>query len=259
MDASIELRPRSVGDLLAGAFEVYRRRFLTFLAIAAIVVVPLTLVQYYVARELVGVTGTDGATEIPSDAWRVAGASLLLGILGFIVFQLLTGAMTRAAVGVVVGETPTVGESYEAAGARLGSIALAAILTGLAAFVGFLLLVIPGFIVLVHLIVTIPAVVVERRRGGEALSRSWALVRGHGWRVFGTILVGLLLVGIAQGIVAGPVQGGWLAEGLAAAVASVITLPYTTALTVLIYLDLRTRKEALDGAALRAELGRGAS
>ena len=38
--------PRGIGELLSAAFQLYRRHWRTLLAIAAVVVVPLTLLQY---------------------------------------------------------------------------------------------------------------------------------------------------------------------------------------------------------------------
>ena len=46
----------------------------------------------------------------------------------------------------------------------------------------------------------------------------------------------------------------WFAQGVAAAVATVITLPYGVLVGVLIYLDLRARKERLTLETLRADL-----
>jgi hypothetical protein len=37
---------RGIGELLRAAFQLYRRYWCTLMAIAAVVVVPLTLVQY---------------------------------------------------------------------------------------------------------------------------------------------------------------------------------------------------------------------
>jgi hypothetical protein len=39
-------RPMGIGEILSTAFQLYRRHWRTLLAIAAVVVVPLTLLQY---------------------------------------------------------------------------------------------------------------------------------------------------------------------------------------------------------------------
>ena len=40
------LPPRGIGDVLGAAFQLHRRHWRTLLAIASVVVVPLTLLQY---------------------------------------------------------------------------------------------------------------------------------------------------------------------------------------------------------------------
>ena len=40
------LPPRGIGEILSAAFQLYRRYWRTLVAIAAVVVVPLTLLQY---------------------------------------------------------------------------------------------------------------------------------------------------------------------------------------------------------------------
>ncbi len=48
------LRPRSVGEILDQAFRLYRRHFLTFIAIIAVVHVPLQLALQLATAFLVG-------------------------------------------------------------------------------------------------------------------------------------------------------------------------------------------------------------
>ena len=43
---SAALTPRGIGEILRSAFQLYRRHWRTLMAIAAVVVVPLTLLQY---------------------------------------------------------------------------------------------------------------------------------------------------------------------------------------------------------------------
>ena len=121
-------------------------------------------------------------------------------------------------------------------------------------FRSFILLVIPGFIVLTHLAVAVPALVVEDERGRAALRRSWNLVRGFAWPVFGTIIVAGLLMGVVNAVLTAPFDDNSLARSIAASIASVLTMPYSALVSVLIYLDLRVRKEQYSSADLEREL-----
>jgi hypothetical protein len=105
------------------------------------------------------------------------------------------------------------------------------------------------------LCVSIEALVVEGRRGTQAMGRSWELVGGHWWHAFGTLLVAGLLTGVVNSLITLPFgDTGWFVQGLVAAVATTVTMPYGVLVGVLLYLDLRARKERLTLESLRADL-----
>jgi hypothetical protein len=146
-------------------------------------------------------------------------------------------------------------QSYRFGFHRLGSVLLVSVLVGLATIGGLILFVIPGIYVGVRLCVSIEALVVEGRRGTEAMGRSWSLVGGHWWHAFFTLLVAALLTGIVNAVITAPFSAtNWFAQAVAAAVATVVTLPYGVLVGVLLYLDLRARKERLSLETLRADL-----
>jgi hypothetical protein len=155
----------------------------------------------------------------------------------------------------VAGQDPSVEQSYRFGFHRLGSVLLVSILVGLAVIGGLILFIIPGIYIGIRLCVSIEALVVEGRRGTEAMGRSWGLVGGHWWHAFGTVVVGGLLTGIVNAVITSPFGAtGWFVQAVAAAVATVVTLPYSALVGVLLYLDLRARKESLTMETLRTDL-----
>ena len=63
------------------------------------------------------------------------------------------------------------------------------------------------------------------------------------------------MIGVVNSVITLPFgEAGWVVQGLVAAVATVVTLPYGVLVGVLLYLDLRARKEALTLERLRADL-----
>ena len=249
-------RPLGIGEILSTAFELYRRHWRTLLAIAAVVVVPLTLLQYLLG-DVVRTRGetTSNGVVVETATWSVGIAGLLAALAGLLMYLVLTGAITRAVAAEVAGEDPSVEQSYRFGFYRLGSVLLVSVLVGLATIGGLILFVIPGIFIGVRLAVSIEALVVEGRRGTEAMGRSWSLVGGHWWHAFATLLVAALLIGIVNAVITTPFSGmSWVVQALAAAVATVVTLPYGVLVGVLLYLDLRARKENLTLEALRADL-----
>lgn len=76
---------------------------------------------------------------------------------------------------------------------------------------GFVFFVVPGLIALTFWAVISPVIVVERAGAFTAFGRSQELVRGNAWQVFGTVLVGFLVV--AAGIVGTAALAAALADG----------------------------------------------
>lgn len=254
-------RPRRVGEILSDALGMYVRHWQNLIVIVAVIVIPLSFVQVLVAdtwiREGLTRESVEEGVEVVSGQ-LIAGAiaSLVVGIIAILMWTVLAGAITRAAAGTFLGRDLEIGESYRFGLARFWSIVLVGVLSALAVAGGFILLIIPGFIVLAHLTCVIPALVIEDQRGREALRRSWGLVRGFGWRVFGTIIVAGLLTGLVSGLLTAPFGDNWAARSLAASIASVLTMPYTALVGILIYLDLRVRKERYSATDLDRDLAR---
>jgi hypothetical protein len=249
-------RPMGIGEILSTALQLYRRHWRTLLAIAAVVVVPLTLLQYLLG-DLVRTRGetTRNGVVVETASWSVGIAGLLAALAAILMYLVLTGAITRAVAAEVAGADPSVEQSYRFGFHRLGSVLLVSVLVGLATIGGLILFIIPGIYIGLRLAVSIEALVVEGRRGTQAMGRSWELVGGHWWHAFGTLVVAGLLTGILNAVITAPFGAtGWFVQAVAAAVATVVTLPYGVLVGVLLYLDLRARKESLTLDTLRTDL-----
>lgn len=257
------LRPRRVGEILVDAFKLYARHWQNLFVIVAVIVIPLSFAQVLLSdfwiREGLTEEELRNGVEVVVDGGLVAGvlASLVVVVISILMWTVLTGAITRAAAGTFLGRDLEIGESYRYGFERFWSIVLVGVLTALAIAGGFILLVVPGLFVLTRLACTIPALVIEDKRGREALRRSWTLVRGFGWPVFGTIIVAAVLNGLVSSLLTAPFGDNWAARSLVSAIASVITMPYMALVGVFIYVDLRVRKERYSAADLERDLEQG--
>jgi hypothetical protein len=248
-------RPMGIGEILSTAFQLYRRHWRTLFAIAAVVVVPLTLLQYLLGDWIRSRGEVTSYQQISTATWAVGAAGLVAGLAGILMYLVLTGAITRAVAAEVAGQVPSVEESFRFGFHRLGAVLLVSVLVGLATIAGFILFIIPGIWIGVRLAVSVEALVVEGRRGTQAMGRSWELVGGHWWHAFGALVVAGLLTGVVNAVITSPFNNtGWFVQAVAAAVATVITLPYGVLVGVLLYLDLRARKEQLSLERLRTDL-----
>jgi hypothetical protein len=138
-------RPMGIGEILSTAFQLYQRYWRTLLAIAAVVVVPFTLLQYLLGHTI-RVTGvaTSNGVAVTTSSWRVGLAGLVTALAGVVMFLVLTGAITRAVAAEAAGEDPGVEQSYRFGFHRLGSVLLVSVLVGLATIGGLILFIIPG-------------------------------------------------------------------------------------------------------------------
>ena len=208
----------------------------------------------------------------------VFGIALLQAL---VVRPIATAAMTRAVGDIYLDQPASLGSSYRAVGQRLGSVVgVSALLFGFgillfaAAFgvvagsvyalgsngAAVLIIVIPVVVFLAILMYTrwlfaAPIVMLERVGAVAALRRSWQLVRGSTPRVFGiTLLVGLI-TGILGAIVGailnvltqfGDENLRLVLSQLATLIVAILIQPISFIVVVLLYYDLRIRKEAFD-------------
>ncbi|MEU9222764.1 glycerophosphoryl diester phosphodiesterase membrane domain-containing protein [Streptomyces massasporeus] len=115
-----------------------------------------------------------------------------------------------------------------------------------------------------------PALMLEKQGIKKAMSRSAKLVQGTWWRIFGIQLLATLIANVVASIIVIPftllaaaLSGdgltGWLntgvgslgwsfliISGIGSVIGSMITFPITAGVTVLLYIDQRIRREALD-------------
>ena len=172
--------------------------------------------------------------------------AILAAILSLIALFWLQAALVKAVDDVRDGRADlSLGDTFEQAREQLSSVAVAAILAGLGIVVGLILLIVPGLVLLTWWAVIIPVVVLEKRSAGEAFSRSRELVRGHGWGVFGVIvLMVLLLIGfsLVLSLVLSPLTD-WLQSFISQIVSGTLTAPFVAVVLTLLYFRLRQAKE----------------
>jgi hypothetical protein len=197
-----------------------------------------------------------------TSSWLATVGVPVAGLAMLVVLSVFAGAIIRVIATAITGEASGFRPGYRFGIARLGSLLLVSALVWLSVTAGCLLLVLPGIYVGVQLAASIPALVVEGRRGRSALARSWRLVEGQWWHAFGTIVLAWLVLGLVSAVikvvvhaVTGPFGlGGWLVQALPVAVAALLLVPYGAAVLVVLYLDLRARKERVDLEVLTADL-----
>jgi hypothetical protein len=138
------------------------------------------LVIYFVAAVLEAILGAFAG---------VVGAILAL-LIGVIAAFLLQAALVKAVQDVRDGRVDLdFAETVSAAVPYLLPVAVASILASIGIALGFVLLIVPGFVLLTFWSLIVPSIVIGGSGALDSFSQSWRTVRGYAWPVFGTYVL----------------------------------------------------------------------
>ena len=220
----------TVGGILGEAWRLYTKFFTRFFLVALIVFLIVNLFN-----ALLGwIVGTGSGLAL-----LVALITTVVSLVGTFWLQ---GALVYAVDDVRDGRIDSsIGELFERVRPYLGTLIGAGLLAGLGIAIGFVLLIVPGLILLTLWCLIAPVIVLEGKHVGESFGRSRELVRGHGWTVFGIIIVAVLLSVIASGLIQAIFSflGPFLRYWIGGAIANAIVDPFLAVALVLTYLHLR--------------------
>jgi hypothetical protein len=273
----IPLRPLNLGEILDGAITAIRRYPVLILGVSAVVAViaaGLNLVASLVLLpDLQRVSNlgpsatpqevTDATLGLLSTFFATVGVALIIALLAR---AFLSGFLTVVMGKAVLGRPVTFAEAMKDITPRLLPLLGLTLLYSLIVVVGAVLCILPGIWLGVMFSLATPALLLERGTIRQALSRSWKLVSGSFWRVFGILLLaGLIgavinaIIGIPFNLGSGafsaltnpgqpvtPSTGALVLQAIGSVIGETITAPFVALVTVLIYIDLRMRKEGMD-------------
>ncbi len=209
-----------VGDVISETFSIYGQNVGALLGSAIIVFAVVGLIAGLLQH-------TNSLILILlATAVRVAGDALYVGFVVELVSDTRDGRRDQ-----------TVGDLFSAAAPFILPLIGFGILAGIGITIGLILIVIPGLILLTFWSVGAPAIVVEGLGVFDAFGRSWKLVRGEAWSVFGVLLLTFLIV-VIVGAVLGAIGAAIGVAGfiVAAIISAAITAPvYALAVSVLFF------------------------
>jgi hypothetical protein len=235
-------RTRDVGDILGGAFRLYRRRFWLFATIAFAVVIPIDIAIYGIAGELLW-SNDDFADSLPT------GAAIAAALSPFVVITpLITAGHVRAVMDLAESGDADAGTALAVAARRLPAVAVAVTLAQICSTFALLLIIVPGVYLWVSWWVSAQAVVAEDLGPLRGMSRSRQLVKGNWWRTFGiALLISLIggLLAFALGIpflAAGALAGSGIVTLLGQIVLDGVIYSFTALAGTFLFFDLKARE-----------------
>ena len=216
--------PLDVGGVIRRVFSIYVEEAAVLMPAAAVVFV------------LSGILGTVLVAIAP-------GLVILALVISLLATTLFTGMVVELVADVQDGRRDaTAAGLLRAATPVLGKLILVGLVQGVLTVIGFVLLLIPGLILLTIWSVAAPVIVLERPRGLDALRRSRELVRGNGWPVFGVILVLGVLVVVLSALVDAAGESAGTGVGIVVrVVVGVLSAPLSALAAAVLYVELLAR------------------
>ncbi|GGO96209.1 hypothetical protein [Actinomyces gaoshouyii] len=232
--------------LLLGLASQLGSLVLTFLATTVL----SGLLIMTVSRSVLGrvVSASEVWGRVRGRMWALIGQAALISLISFATVAVLGGLALLAVYGII----------RDASSSLPPVLALLVILTAFA--VAILAIALSG-VFLVRFTCAPSALILEDIGIIESLKRSWRLSRGSFWRVLGTFLLAMLITQIASSLATLPISllasanvlvGSSTLPLMAALqvflanLVQAIILPFSAAVSALIYIDLRMRGEGLD-------------
>jgi hypothetical protein len=238
-----DLRARSNVEIVDAAFQLYSRNFALYFALGLIgslaslfnMLGPIKLALFMSEHLAIFITG--------------AIIAVILGLIAYCAYTVLTSALYH-------DQQIDLGEALSKAMRRLLPLFFAYLISSIAIGIGFVLLVIPGLILLVRLSLVLPVSILEENLSGtEPLSRSFALTKGHALKVIGMgcILFAILIIASLLEKVFPSLLPNVIGIVIGYLVAAVIN-PIVMVIGTIFYFDLRIRNEGYDIQALATDM-----
>ena len=258
----LPLRARSATEIIDATFQVYKRHALQFILVTGLAYAPWLVIQLAFLRDALDVT----PGQVPQFTWSVG-----LNFLGaFIVFSLMTGVLVQIGSRAYLNNHPgDVTDAIRLVLPKVFRIIGSTIVRTMIMGAGMLLMlfavplaminpalvvlgIIPVFVWVGHFFtrfaITTSVIVLEDASVDKSLSRSSQLTSGRRWPVFGAyvLLFALYLVIMIGITLMVGLSSSFVLRTTVQTVLMIVAYPILALAEMLIYYDLRIRKEGFD-------------
>ena len=209
-----------IGGVFEKTTEIYKESFGTVWLVALILMVPASIIVAIL---------DDGILQLIGSLVSLAASAWLIGSIVRIVEDVEADGRVDWGVGDVLGSVWP----------RLLPLVLLQIVVGILVAIGLVFLIVPGVILALMWIVSVPSMVVEGKGVFESMSRSSELTRGNRMRIL-AVGIAVVLIYVAVMVVAAlfaaiaPIIGV-----IAMIVVAVLLYPYVSIITSVLYFRLR--------------------
>ena len=212
-----------LSGVLSEAWALYRRHASHFILISFAIYLVVAVINALLSWGL----GTVGSS-----------IGLIFSLFGMFLLQ---AALVKAVQDVRDGRVDLdLRATISAAMPYVGAVAVASILAAIGIGIGFILIIVPGLILLTFWSLIVPEIVIGGAGALESFGRSWRTVRGHAWSVFGTFVVVFLILIVGEIVISAILLAlpyAWR-NFVADVVAGTLVAPYLATVVTLVYYRL---------------------
>ncbi len=234
----------AIGRVISNSFSAIGGAPLAFLAIALVLGgLPSLLMEMAIAD-----LATDSPTveRFASTLGPAYGGILLLRLL---LWPLAHGLLVLLALDALAGRAVDLRRAVGTALRRWGFAIALTLLTWIGISIGFMVLVVPGLVLLLNWFVTMPVLFAERTGLFDSFGRSTDLLRGMRWRLLLLLLIGVVLWFLAlmmAGVLQATLPDSWMAHAGTVTISTLGAI-IAPAVTAAVYHEAVTAKEGRGG------------
>ena len=254
------LRPLSFGEILDVALKIFGRHWQTLVACVLVPTIPIQILSVLVILSIAPeqYDPDTSPTAAPEGTGTEIAAIIVVNVLSLIASLLAWAACFKAVADGYLGTEPSLGGSLRFGLPRIPRLFGLSIVTGVMIVVGLFGCLIGALFVAALVILSVPALLLERIGVFASIGRSFELVKGRYWQVVLMLLVifiALIVISFVLGAILGIVAGAGgdgsetanaIVSFAASVVASAITTPIFASVLTVLYFDQRVRKEGFD-------------
>jgi MFS family permease len=256
---AIEPGKIDIARVIQQTFAVLGRNFVTFVVLALLLSgVPTAIIGYLQADNLAAAQG--GNFNFGPGYFTTVAVG---GLAALVTSAILQGALIYGTVQDMNGARPSVADSLATGLRAFLPLIGVSILFALAVALGFVLLVVPGLMIICAWCVAVPALVADRAGVLGSFRRSADLTRGNRWRIFGLLVIVWIIAVVISAVVGAVTTGASFASGadpvallrspvqiVGNLIINTLTAVITSTGVAVLYVELRRAREGLGSHAL---------
>lgn len=268
--------------ILDRTFRIYRENFLPIVGYVALVTIPITLLNYLLARPMLtnlAATQTSRGTVSSGAVTASLLSSLVVIVLQILDLVLVYGVVSYVASESIFGQKVSIGTAFNAARSRFASLGCGIIVFYVVIIVLVIVvffatafcapaivgLAVVAYIGLATFALVTPVLVLENTRASTGINRAYGLGRARFWTILG-VLAAIYVISLVLDLAlsatlrlfgtpafGNTLTGVSLLNTIASTAISILITPILPIAMTLIYYDARARVEGLDLALAAAD------